>query len=407
MKNWMRFEELAIGSPVKVGMPTFSYQKPDGLVKTVVCNYQTGYEPLWIRVPYDSTVDKIHLLEKLDNAMALSAVNFPENLFTKTPLQGAWTARTSNAPVNTVKPFLRFCGWVQALKPNAFLRPSGRGAGSPYEPNWWKIAQRHPSPGAIVPWVKSAWRVAERLLAPCGLKPIRHDRVFGQSETIAAMLLADAPRNPRRAGFCWAALTLVALSGQDLYGVEWHTYRGARKILTGFAQAKKTFPGYLKARAIVAVNGFGDADFTWRVVDDVAGWYTEAGDKKWIKKSFYITVEDYETGWLYEGLGRTYHAHGPDAWRWAVREWKHQRDLEKTSAETIALVTEKLANNQETPMTVIVTYADSRKAGNCHDGTVAWTRKVFGDRFRFAAPLKEVFRYADEQRVLNVLTEII
>lgn len=376
-------------------------------VRTVNCGPWNDWRPEWIKLPYNETVDKIHLKQLLDKAVEESQVWLPHNLSDQTPLMGKLNSRYSNVPLNRVKQIRRFCGWVKVLPEWSLLNPGPNdGAGSPYEPDWWRIFEKHPSPGSLIPWARKAWRVAERVLKPYGLKPMRGGRI-GRGLGIVARLLGSL-RNPRKAGFIWAAETICFSADGCLFGL---TYRQARSLLTDYARLK-TSGLTRKTRAQLALgmtHSFVRISPSWKqlIPADLAAlkWqheningidtvYCKVGRRHGID----ICLWNNE-GWLEPLLIRgelTYHLYYypetiTESLKRALAVWKQVRELRRLNAATLSELEAGL--QLDGPATVIALFSDSLRAGNCEDGTRAWIEQ-HSNQHRCALPLIDLINCA-------------
>lgn len=394
---------------------------------------------------YPETLDKYHLAELIEKSIERRPdLRLPNNLYTATPLQGWMWSRRSNVKnaKEIAKKIRRFCGWIEALpgarekkirysagsykwfdcerdddggcfldcKTNKFLRGTGRGAGSPYEPNWWKIFERHSSPRGLVKWRQQAWVTATQLLKPFGLFPCKGTC----KEDFFPVLLAAGSRRPRRAGFQWAAATLLLLAkGKwSIYTESWcdrlPSYAESRDLLARVAQVKV---GTIKQRVVAASMLGATLDHKW-VEDHSDGVHAIITDQPLYERLgiqlFEYIAESGDFGVLVKRGNRTYHRAGDDITlkscvSIAIDAWRRQDEVaaqrQKEKDELLATV------NPQGPCELIVTYADSRNAGNCHHGTMGFANKIAG-RAIYAAPYDLVLKYEawpEVRRVLNSL----
>jgi hypothetical protein len=407
---------------------------------------------------FPETLDKYHLAELIEKATeSRPDLRLPGNLYTITPLQG-WTwghrTRVKNAK-ELAKSIRRFCGWVEKLPGshvkkyvsdevgrdceyrrdekgyhyfsefNKFLHGTGRGAGSPYEPNWWGIFERHPSPGGLVKWRQQAWKAAAQLLKPFGLFPCKGTC----KEDFFPVLLASSSRRPRRAGFQWAAATLLLLArgkwsiSSDSWCYRFPSYSESRDLLARVAQINAQT---IKQRAVIAITLNSGHTHKW--IEDHSDGVSAAVTEKPIYQKAGVRFHQYVDeaggyGVLVRHGNRTYHQGNADVsdltkeesvknakfycWKVAlfaaIDAWRRQDEV---SAQKEKEKEELLAScNPQGPCELVVLYADSLRAGNCSAGTMAWIRKTFGVE-KYAAPYDLIARHADQYNVKLVLNSI-
>lgn len=401
---------------------------------------------------FPETLDKYHLAELIKKTIEKRPdLCLPKNLYTQTDLQGwTWGRRTRVENANELaKSIRRFCGWLEALpgarekkirhsagsykwfdcerddegcftveKTNRFIRGTGRGAGSDYEPHWWRIFNRHSSPGGLIKWRQQAWSTAAMLLKPFGLLPCKGTR----KQAFFPVLLSNGNRRPRRAGFQWAAATLLLLAkgkwsiaGKDYYD-RFPSYSESRDLLVRVARIKV---GTVKQRTVAASMLGAALDHNWVEdnSDGVSAIITEQPlyERLGIQLYEYIT-ESGDFGVMVKRGNRTYHRSGVDItqkrtekYYWkscvsiAINAWRRQDEVaaqrQKEKAELLAQV------HPQGPCELVVLYSDSRRAGNCHTGTMGFSNKVFGAP-RYAAPYDLVARYSDWPEVKRVLNSL-
>ena len=369
----------------------------------------------------NQTIDKYHLAELITSLIreGRPELVLPDNLYTITSLQGWTWSHRSRVPAEVAQTLPKqircFCGWLKALPRFKWLRPSRRGTQSPYEPSWWAIFERHPSPGAIPRFIEHAYRTACRVLGPYGIKPVKLTRGFRHTTKVGATLLARGSKNARKAGYQWAAWTISMMAGEAYYGFP-KSYKHARSILMCFALNKVGNPKQRARVAIAQCDGDTWSLWNWRQ-DHTDGVTSIVSDPIFeyhgVKITVYIT-EDGHYGllarmgqWSYHEGGSFYN-HPPNLknrCKTAIKKWKQQR----AAAAKISRKEEELlaSLHPQGEAEVVVLYADSMQAGNCHIGTMEWVKNNVPG-FRYAAPYKKVASLAaTDYRVQNVLNMVL
>jgi hypothetical protein len=255
-----------------------------------------------------------------------------------------------------------------------------RGMGSPYTTlDLWDFVNRNPSPGRTERQLWKVKRRAQAILAPWEGEHHPSWNSIGHA--------LNATRSVGKAAVIVAARTLHSDTYEDY---EWNGgwgYEEAREFLTSIRSAR--FPiadnsdGVLSRReAQPTLAKLGYAVFRIRVADQYGRF-----SKQWLVRS---------------AEGRTFHSESweaKEALYEALEAWREQIRLEEFEADLIGFLR---GTEGYCPL---ITFQDSRDAGNCGWGTETWLRKHGWDKLEFA-PGHWLIPHLHERRVRNVAKKV-
>lgn len=297
--------------------------------------------------------------------------------------------------VNPIETTARFCGWLNVAVDDSvithFIRKtqSVNGMWSPVTRcDLWKVAERHPSPGAFRKWILAVDRRSRQILKPYGLKP---------SWRALASVAETGPRKVGKAAFRVAAKTcrqlfestvnITAYFLNSLSDVEVLTRLSGvlpliqlndieqELVFLTMAYTKKSIREAMDTMDIVKDETDGVTMFFNRslpLIANIHGVTIEGG-----------VLENGNVHYLYRLGSRSYHHYSPHDIKVILRHWQQRRNLQEWAMRTFS----------KPDRTVLVWVKDSITAGNCMAGT-----KSFMDKHGITKPFMpatELAKYAE------------